>query len=75
MDLKLKLILKNPAKHYVEIWTDRSTDWSHAPDEDFLRTVTDWLEENDLGIRTSYNGFRLAGPEAVTAFYLKYSTE
>ena len=75
MGLKLKLILKNPAKHYVEIWMDRSTDWSHAPDEDFLDSVTAWLTENQLGMRTSYNGFRLAGPEAVTAFYLKYSTE
>jgi hypothetical protein len=75
MERSYKLILKNPKKYYVEIWSDRSTDWSHAPDEDFLDSVSLWLSENELGFRTSYNGFRLAGPEALTAFYLKYSND
>lgn len=73
--MDVKLILKDPKRYYIEIWTDRAQDWSHAPDEDYLLEVDSWLQQHKLGIRTSYNGFRLVGPEALTAFYLKYGAK
>ena len=69
----LKIIQKSHAKNYLEIWNGEDPTWAHAPPEDFLNEVTSWVAVNELGRRTSYNGWQLRSTAAVTAFMLRWS--
>lgn len=71
----MKVIRKNHIENYVELWADPGSDWSFAPEEEFLNNVNEWVRENELGHRLSYNGWKLRGPASVTAFYLKWNSE
>lgn len=74
--MAIKIIQKDPKRWYVELWADSSnTDWSFAPDEEFLNQVNLWVMENELGYRTSYNGWKLRGPTAMTAFILRWQED
>lgn len=68
----LKLIQKHPDRHYIEVWADSDTTWSFAPDESVLEEINVWVDENQMGRRTSYNGWQLRGPAFLTAFILRW---
>lgn len=68
----LKLIQKDPSRWYIELWADNGDDWSHAPDEDLLNEVNEWVKANELGHRESYNGWKLRGPNSLTLFILRW---
>lgn len=67
-----KVIKKDHIRNYVELWSDAESDWSFAPDEEFLKEVNAWVQANELGYRISYNGWKLRSPVAVTTFYLRW---
>jgi hypothetical protein len=69
----LKVIQKSHLKNYVELWDGSDSNWAHAPPEDVLHEVTTWIDNNELGQRTAYNGWQLRSSAALTAFILKWS--
>jgi hypothetical protein len=69
----MKVVQKNPKRDYVELWADPDSDWTFAPDEEFLNQVNEWVQQNELGYRTSYNGWKLRGPSSVVLFFLKWN--
>ena len=68
----LKLVQKNPDRHYIEVWADVDTAWSFAPDESTLEEIDTWVNEHEMGRRTSFNGWQLRGPAFLTAFVLRW---
>lgn len=69
-------VVQRPARPlYVELWTDVDTDWSYAPEEDFLNQVNVWVAQNELGYRTSYNGWKLRDRGAITVFLLRWNLD
>lgn len=69
--MSIHVIPKPHLTHYVELWTDY-LDWSHAPSEDLLNEVNEWVKNNELGHRMSYNGWKLRDAGAVTMFTLRW---
>lgn len=69
----LKIIQKTHLKNYLEIWDGEDPSWSHAPTQDFINEVTAWVDANELGHRTAFNGWQLRSTAAVTAFMLRWS--
>jgi len=69
----LTVIQKPHLKNYVELWDSSDPTWAHAPAEDVLHEVTLWVNNNELGRRTAYNGWQLRSAAAMTAFMLKWS--
>jgi len=54
------------------VWADRESDWSHAPDEDIIMEITNWVATTVQGRRTAYNGWQMHSAQDVTAFMLKW---
>ena len=73
--MAIKVVQRDSRPRYVELWTDVDTDWSYAPGEEFLDQVNVWVAQNELGHRTSYNGWQLRDPGAVTVFLLKWNVD
>jgi hypothetical protein len=64
------IIKKSPTR--VEVWAGGDGDWTFAPDEDLLDTINLWVQQNELGHRDSYNGWKLRDPPAMTLFLLRW---
>jgi len=72
LELTFRLITRPGKPHYVEVWADRESDWSHAPDEDIIMEITNWVATTVQGRRTAYNGWQMHSAQDVTAFMLKW---
>ena len=68
----LKVVQKPHMTNYIELWWD-SNDWAHAPSDDLLTVVSKWVTDNELGRRTSNNGWQLRSSAAITAFVLRWN--
>ena len=71
----LKVVQKPHISNYIELWWDNENDptWSHAPSDEILAEVSNWVETNNLGRRTAYNGWQLRSGAASAAFVLRWS--
>lgn len=70
--MSIKLIRKDNSKRIIEVWEDKEPDWSHAPDDAVILAIDDWVHDNEIGYRISYNGWRMYTESGVSAFILKW---
>lgn len=70
--MAIKIIRKDSKRLYLEIWEDKSESWTHAPSDELIHQIDNWVEENKLGYRYSYNGWKFISESAMTAFILKW---
>ena len=71
---ELKLITKPGRRNYVEVWVDRESDWSHAPDETTIVEINNWVATAMQGHRTAFNGWQLRSDQDLTAFILRWQS-
>ena len=56
---------------YVEVW-ERDVG---SPNDDDLVEISQWVQQNELGYRESYNGWKLRNSAAVTMFLLRWNLD